>query len=290
MNNQPQEYQEIDLHRAISALIEKKWLISGIVLLGAALALALSFVLPKVYRVESSMEIGFIVDSEKPRVIESPIQLKEKLDQDVYGQQAREQLKISQKDYPKIKIKNLNDTNVLSFSADSSKPEQAKKIFETLNALILAKHDSEIKLMKKDIESRIDIEKKNIERIQNKAQSLEREKSILENKIAILQQLNIENPDPGTQFVLLDTKEQLEAKKRETESLYQDINSSQATINSLQIKDEQSRSTSIIKEPAISERPVSPRSLLNTLLGALLGFLAGATLVFCAEWWKNYQA
>jgi len=286
-NQQQEEYQEIDLHSTISTFIKKLRLILGITFFFAVAALVVSFILPKVYRVASSLEVGFIIDSEKPGIIENPIQLKEKIDKDIYGQRIREQLKISQKDYPKIKVENMKGTNVLSLSTDSSKPDQAKQVLETINNLITTQHGKEVELMKKDVESKIEIEKKDIERLQNKIQSLDREKNILENKIIALQAIPIVERNAGTQFVLFDNKEKLEEKKQEIENLYQAINSSQNTINSLETKIQQSRLTTVIKDPAISERPVGPRPLLNTFLGVLLGFFVGTFLAFSIEWWKK---
>ncbi len=281
------EYEEIDLRELAEVLMRRKRVIFAVVLVAVVAALAVSFALPKNYEIRTALEIGTIVGSEARQALEDSVQLQEKIDNDVYGHIARRELEIAEQDYPKIKVDNLKDTNTIFVSTESSKTDEAQKIFEKINALILSEHEQKLEIAKKESEARIEIEKKNIERLQNKIASLDQEKNAIEGKILVLQTLPITNRDAGTQFALFDNKEQLENKIQEIEGIHQAINSSQAFINSLQMQIDQSKMTAIIQEPSVSERPVSPRPLLNAVLAAVLGLFVGIFGVLISEWWRN---
>lgn len=285
--NQDDFNEEVDLRELIQVLIRGKRVIFAVVLVAAIAALAINAILPKVYEVKTALEIGTIVTVDAQEALENSIQLQGKIDNDVYGYIARRELQISEYDYPKIKVNNLKDTNTIFISTQSPKIEDTKKIFSRINALILADHGQKLEIAKKEFKSRIEIEEKNIERLRNKIQSLEQEKTAIEGKIAVLQGLSIANRDVGTQFALFDNKEQLENKIQEIESTYQIINSDYVLINSLQRQIDQSKATVVIQEPSISEEPVSPRPLLYTGLAAMLGFFIGIFWVLISEWWNK---
>ncbi len=278
---------EIDLRELAGVLMRRKKTIFGIVLAAVIGALVISIALPKAYEIKTALEIGVIVTPETNEAIESSVQLQEKIEKDVYGNIVRQELKISEQDYPKIKVENLKDTNAVFVSTRSSRVDEAKKIFQAINALILADHAQKLEVVKKKSETRIKIEEKNIERLQNKIQSLEREKNAVEGRVAVLQTLPITSRDAGTQFALFDNKEQFENKIQEIENTYQQINSSEAFINSLQTTINQSKMTEVIREPLASEKPVSPRPLLNAVLAAVLGLFVGIFGALIAEWWNN---
>lgn len=293
---QEAQEDEIDLRQVAETLMRRKKVIFGVALAALIAAFVVSLILPKTYEIKTaleigeivtSLEIGEIVTSDTKEVIENPAQLQGKIEQDLYGPVVRQELDIGEQDYPKIKVDNLKDTNTIFISASSSRVDETKKIFEKVNESILNDHEGKLGIAKKESESRIEIEEKNIERLQNKIQSLEQEKTAIEGKIAVLQGLSIANRDAGIQFALFDNKEQLENKIQEVESLYQAINSSQAFINSLQRQIEQSKATAVIQEVSVSEKPVSPRPLFNVILATILGLFAGILWVLANDWWNN---
>ena len=157
------EYEEIDLRELAEVLMRRKRVIFAVVLVAVVAALAVSFALPKNYEIRTALEIGTIVGSEARQALEDSVQLQEKIDNDVYGHIARRELEIAEQDYPKIKVDNLKDTNTIFVSTESSKTDEAQKIFEKINALILSEHEQKLEIAKKESEARIEIEKKNRE-------------------------------------------------------------------------------------------------------------------------------
>lgn len=285
-NNEP-EYEDINLREFVKFFLRKKGRIFSITALFVAMAIVYSLLTPKVFRIEESLEVGVLAGPEKSAVIESPTQIKEKLDGDVYGRLVRDKLKIDREEYPEIKTKHSKDTDVLFLSTELTRPDLAVKIFEEINNLILADHNQIVDSVKKDLDNGIAIEKRNAERLINKVKAVEEEKKILENKIAAVQRIPVENQDPGTQYALLDAKEQLEEKIMEIENLYLQINENERKIGSMESEKERNRPTAVIKKPAYPEQPVKPKLLLNIILSAIFGFLAAACLVFATEWWEK---
>jgi len=243
------EYDEIDLMDYVKVLLKRKLLIFGIFLAAAIAAGVFSFLSPKIYKIDTSLEVGRIekaTGTTPEQLVESPTQLVEKIKGDVYGIFVREKLGIPEEKYPEIKAENPKDTRLINLIIESAEPQKAKNILEEINNLILAEHQEKIKTKKelteqdiKTIEEKIklvenDIEKtknkiqpidEDIKRIENKIVFAEEEKNNLEAKVEALEKVLIYQQDPGTQFALFDTKEKLANKKTEIENLYLTINS-----------------------------------------------------------------
>jgi len=319
------EYDEIDLMDYVKVLLKRKWLIL-VMFFGAAIAAGIfSFIMPKIYKIDTSLEIGQIAGA----VVEAPGQVVEKIKGDVYGIFVREKLGIPEEKYPKIKTENPKDTRLISLAIESAEPQKAKNILEEINNLILAEHQEKIKVKKELIEKDIkttedkiklvesDIEKtknkiqpinEDIKRIENKIANAEEEKENLEAKVDALQKILPYQQDPGTQFALFDTKEKLANKKQEIENLYLTINSLRkskedlmiqinslkenienlnAQINALKASLDDIKPTQVIKSPTVSGEPIKPRPLLNIVIAAVLGLFVGVFLAFFQEWWEK---
>ena len=319
------EYDEIDLMDYVKVLLKRKWLIL-VMFFGAAIAAGIfSFIMPKIYKIDTSLEIGQIAGA----VVEAPGQVVEKIKGDVYGIFVREKLGIPEEKYPKIKTENPKDTRLISLAIESAEPQKAKNILEEVNNLILAEQQEKIKTKKeligqdiKTTEDKIklvesDIEKtknktqpidEDIKRIENKINNAEEEKSNLEAKVEALEKILVYEQTPGTQFALFDTKEKLANKKQEIEDLYLTINSLRrskedlevqvnslktnieslnAQINSLRASLDEIKPTQVIKSPTVSGEPIKPRPLLNIVIAAVLGLFVGVFLAFFQEWWEK---
>ena len=226
-----QEYEEIDLMDYVKVILKRKWLILAVFFGAAIVAGVFSFLMPKVYKIDTSLEVGQIAGE----AVEVPGQVVEKIKSDVYGIFVREKLQIPEEKYPKIKIENPKDTNLITLVIESAKPPESKNILEAINNLIIAEHQEKIKTKKeligqdiKTTEDKIklvesDIEKtknkiepinEDIKRIENKIANAEEEKTNLEAKVDALQKVLPYQQDPGTQFALFDTKEKLANKKQ----------------------------------------------------------------------------
>lgn len=145
------------------ALLKRKNLILGLFLGPAILALILSLVLPKVYTIETILEIGKIEEG----FIEEPPVLKEKIE-NIYIELAREKLQIPYKKFPKIKVENPLGTGLIKMKTRSWKIEEVKNILNEINQKVLTDHSKKLAVKKSEIE-------KEILEIENQLDSLEKQ-------------------------------------------------------------------------------------------------------------------
>ena len=306
---------EIDLRDYLKII--KKRIIGIIIILIVAIAATagFSFFMPKIYEVNTSLEIGKI----GKELLEAPTQLIEKIKENIYGVEG----------VPKMEVENPKGTSLIKIKGESKDPENAKTVLEEMNELILADHEEKIKLKKETIEKNIEGTENNIKsiqndieltknkikpidsdiyRINNKIKFAEDEKKNLEAKVEVLEQTLVYQQTPGTQFALFDTKEKLANKKQEIENLYLSINSLRKSkedlnlaVNSLErsIEDLNSKVrsqkislddiqlTKVIKAPTVSGSPIKPKPFLNMAIAAVLGLFVGILWAFAAEYLKE---
>lgn len=285
------QYDEINLINYVKVILKRKWLIFFVFMVVIIAAIIISFLMPKVYKINTSLQM----------VKGGATQIIGKINGDTYGVFVRNDLKIPENQYPKIKADNPKDTNLINIEIDSSEKEFAKSILEKINNLIISENQEEIKSEKELIDKNIQLLKQNIEtskketeRINTKIGFLKEEKNNLEAKVDALQKVLLYQQDPGTQFALFNTKEELANKKQEIENAYLQINSIEEKINSIQnqidsllIQLSQIKPIEVIKAPIISENPISPKPLLNIIIAGVLGLFIGIFLAFGKEWWDN---
>ena len=328
MDNQ-QNYQkpyygeelEINLADYLRVIWRRKKPILTIFILVVIIAIITSFLMPKIYKIDTSLEIGGVGGA----IIEQSTQLVEKIKGDTYGEVVKEKLQIPEAKYPTIKVESPKDTKLVKMTIESADPQKAKTILEEIDNLILVEHQEEIKVKIDLINQNIktteeqikltesDIEKtknkikpieSDIGRIKNKIAFAEEEKTNLEAKIEALQKVLPYQQDPGTQFALFDTKENLANKKKEIENLYMTINSLNRTkedlevqinrlkktiedlnsqINTLKASLDDIKPTKIVKNPTVSDWPIKPNKKLNVIISGILGLFVAIFYAFIAE-------
>jgi len=281
-----QEYEEIDLREIFTTFIKKRRAIFGMTIIVAVLALVASLALPKTYNVETILEIGTAPDQNQLNPVEDPVQLAKKIDSDFYGGGVRQKLSLSEREYPKIKVDNFAG-NLISMSITSSDISRAKSVLKELDNAVIADYQSRGDQKKAVVLANIDIQKKDINRLKDKVQLTETEKKALATDIASLDNKVDNGKDIALALVLTSEQRSLDAKQQDIESLYLETNQDNQQINTMNGLLDQMKSTSAVQAPAVSQASVSPRILLNTVLGAFLGFFAGIFWAFGVEWWKK---
>jgi len=174
---------------------------------------------------------------------------------------------------PKIEVSNPTDTRLVIISINSSNPEEAKKILEELENLILEEHQDKFDLQKNIL---LDDKKRN----ENKISSLENEKEILEEKVNYLTNLMATDPSPTNQFLLTEAKESLEKKSSEIADQYLELNSVERKLNAYE-------TTRIVKAPIVPKNPSGSNLVLNVVIAIVLGLFIGILVAFIKEWWEN---
>jgi len=247
--------QEINLIDYIKVILKRKKLVFMVFLVVIVMVGAYSFLMPKVYRVDSVLEIGKL--NGKERTLEDLNQLAQKI----------------KLEYPQVSVENPKETNLLVIEIHSSDPWQAKAILQEINNKVLQVHQKKFNAEKEIFEQEIT-------RIENKVNSLKQEEKNLQAKIDALEKTAVYYHTPGSQFALYSAKEKLEKKKQEIEDLYSEINSLKASLQEI-------KPTQIVKQPSISDKPIKPKWLLNIAFAIVLGLFLGIFLAFLQEWWEK---
>ena len=233
---------EVNLMDYLNVILKRKWLIFLVFILAMAGAGVFSYFSLKIFRTETILEIGEIgrVD-EKILFIESHTQIIEKIETGVYKHKLPEQRPVN------VEASNPENTNLIIIRAESENPEQAKKVLQEINKMILQEHQEKIRFRKENINREIEkaenqikltedeikktktklwLVQGNASRIENKIGFTKEEKKNLEDQIQVLERTLIYEQTPGTQFALFSAKERLAVKEKEIESLYLGIISS----------------------------------------------------------------
>lgn len=140
------DYEEIDLRDVIRALLKRKKMILGLMLAAAAITAIVGLRAPEKYRAETAVEIGNLAvvgeaGGIKPVVlapIESPANLKEKIEQGVFDFAARKKTGIDP--VPAVKASFAPNTNIVVISAEGVEPEKLKDYLVAMTEKIIADH------------------------------------------------------------------------------------------------------------------------------------------------------
>jgi len=254
--------EEIDLKDYLKIILKRKWLILGIGLTVTIITFLFSFFSPKIYEISTSIEIGKSFEGSNP--LENPIQVKTKIEEDIY--------KEIQEKFD-LKVENPKNTNLILIKVESKNPEKAEKILEELNKIILEDHQ-------KKLEGQINTLSKKEKIIKTKISSLNREKEAIEERVKILEAIPPQKRTLSEKFFLSESREKIEWKEQEINNLQEELLSLQKQIATLQ-------PTKVIKEPTISKKPIKPNIILNTVCALLLGLFGGIFFAFAKEWWKE---
>ncbi len=283
---QNNDSEEIDLRQMVEVLLKRKKIIILFTVIAALAALLVSLVMPKVYKTSLALEIGTISkDGSSFQLIEETKQVVGKINNDVYGSAIRQKLGISQNDYPKITAIDATDTNIITLFAESSNPDIAKKVLDEINDQIISSQQPAFDAAKKNLEDNITIENNNINRLSKEIELLNVEISAYQKQINFFE--NSGSSDIGSQFMVLNLNNALQQDRQEIENLNLAINDSSRRISSLQSSLAMIKPTTVIKPSIVSEKPVSPKIMLNVIIGAILGLFVGIFAAFAADWWKQ---
>lgn len=275
LNRNVSDYEEIDLRDAVKVLMKRKKMIFGLALAGAAIAVSITAASPKIYSIAMLMENGKIVRGTAEQPIESVLATKEKIENGVYG------------DFSQVKVVAAKDSNNLLFRVESADPQGAKNDLGEIAAAIAADRQKEIVIFREDIARAVDFKTEEKNRLEEKIVSLEAEKKIYENKIAILEKTIYATFDLGARVLMADAQSRREAIKREIFDRQTAFAAIGAEIFELQSQDAKARSAAVINGPETAEKP--SKIILNAALGIILGLMAGIFFAFVANWWRHSE-
>jgi len=301
--------QEIELMDYLEVLWRYRFWIIGTTLLCALLAFGISFLLPPVYEVSAVIEPGrygsdaLETGEDRPTgriyYLDTPGNLKAKITQKSYDHRIREKIKLPPKKKLKWKVFLEEDSYAVKIALENPKPQQGLSV---LNELItaLSQECSQVQMaFKNTVAQEIQRTKGELKILHVRQKELEAEsKRIQANTQKLIQERDtlLTNPkekgDPTAMVLFTTTLQQnISYYNQILDQLSQvkrDIDSKQADIVKLKLRQDFIIPLNIIQEPRISPEPVKPRKILNTGIAGILGLFISIFGAFFAQYVSSY--
>lgn len=244
---------EIDLRRYVEVILRRRRLVFGALIILVTAALLYSFLAPKVFRVETIIQVGSLSD----QPIEPANQVAEKILKDAYGPALRAKFNLSQLEFPEFLVKNPQKTDLVRVAIETDQADQAREILVELGGLIVSEHN--------------EILKKEQDLLADEVERLGKQEALFSSALKRALSLNPANVD---RILVVDS---LEAR----------LVGLSNRVFSFKQKSARLEPTKIIKSPEVFEEPVRPRPLFNLVLAIALGLFLGIFLAFVQEWWEQ---
>lgn len=320
---------EIDLADYLRILWKWKRLIIFGTLICGFVAGIVSFLMPKIYEVSSVIEPGIIGFNKEGSFIyiDSPVNMKEKIEKGAYNRKIQEALHLDPKVEIKFKATIGREAKVIKITSQWEEKDinigikATQKLLEFLGddygGIVENKrndYDKQIKLQMsriKVLEERIKLLEAICENIKHRKEELVKEiEGVRENTKEIIQQRNEilkkENLNKELSLLLYSSTIQqniayfnqlndqlydLSSREKEIENkiekLRKDIDNINIQINLLDREKELISGIRVIQEPQASLHPIKPKKVLNISISLILGLFSMIFLAFFLEYFRG---
>jgi capsular polysaccharide biosynthesis protein len=268
-------YEErVDLIRYFRVIGKRKGLIVAATLSCALLGFLYGFLEPVRWRVDAVIQGGRFFNPERHEdIILAPGEvLAGQINAGYYQNAIASELKVLPAGLPAMKAKILRWTERVEVAIKTPDPEAAKRILNTLLAVLRKELDKKIDFARVGQEAQVKQYEKIVQEETDAIQKRESEIDRLRRAVG-----------PGADSAALrqwETEVGILRIVRETHR--RDMQQLIATFA-------QSEPTQFIQEPTVSPRPVSPRKVLNLLIAGLLGFVIFTLLTFFLDHIENLK-
>lgn len=147
-NSLNKDYDEIDLRDVADVLVKRKKIIIFCTLAALGVALAASLMMPKIYRVQTALEIGTV---DGGVLVESIVQIKDRVDRGYYSEFLKKE---DTAIYP-IKTANTAGSDIITLAVESPDRESALSFLENIGQMIIAEHNKLTAARRQFIDSQI---------------------------------------------------------------------------------------------------------------------------------------
>ena len=261
MSNQEYIEDEVDLRDYINVILKRKKIILVVFFVAVIATTIVSFLMPKVYEVSTTIKIGAISEPliSKPEAIQ--MLKRQKTLNAVIKELGLDTDILELKDM--IKIEEIKDTNFFKLKIQNSDPDLAVKILNALsNPFILKGRE---------------IYNKKTAFLNEQLQELEKRSKLIEGQIKKLNQL-IRTRPANSDFPLLQN----------TLTNYEDIYGSlRDRICSLKGTLLNSQKFEVFELPVKPKYPIKPKKKEMVAISGILGLFLGVFVAFFQEFWEK---
>lgn len=260
-------------------VLAHKFLVGGVALGSLVLAISSSFLLPKVYRASTMLELGGVNYGATFLSVERSAQLVTKISQGSYDSRIANELNISTTDLPRVRAANLADATgselkpLIRLTADSSNPDLADRVIQVLTQAIVSDHEA-------GLAARRETTNEGIAELEGRIEALEGEKKSLTAEIQLLRSYLISNQSLVVRLALESAIRQLEDTRGDIEDLYTRIGSLKSSLADIQ-------STQVVGETSAREDLVSPNLGMNLVVALTLGTFLGLAAALAKNSWAR---
>lgn len=300
--NEKMNEDEINLMDYWRIISKRKKGIMAIVLIAVLITGIISeFVLPKIYEASGLVEIAKIKGENLMNPADIIATFKEEATLSEIGEKMGWN-KEYQKDKEKIArleegliISKDEKGNLLKITAKANTPEEAKKIVEATNEVLIARHQKRFegaeKLITAEIETIIQEKektKKDIEKTGERLIRINQDIANYEKEIAKRSDIQSEGQGRIAESyinLLAQAKNQKESEEAQILELEQKLVGLEQAVQQKEYeKTYETTMTRVVASPTLPTSPIGPRTMLNVFIAAILGLFVGIFWAFGAEY------
>lgn len=286
---------EINLADLFLIIWKRKMLIIVVTLLMTLSAVGISLLLPKVYRVDTILEPARDAEGE---LVENSQSIRENILGGAYNQAIVKKLKIPMIDLPEFKVSVPKQTDLVKISIESSDPQQAVRVLQTLLNEVAGKIRTQLELKRSLAENKLAAAIAVESFFPKQIQQVEEQFKLAENKIVEMERsrkASITNPKNDPMVVLLYLNEIqnqqvfLSSLQEKIVALQKEKELARVAVKTLRLKLAGLKGTNITKQPTMPDKPIKPKKILIVALAFILGLMGGVMLAFMVEFISNIR-
>ena len=293
-----EEDDTIELIDLLRVVWKWRWFIIIFTLACAIAAGIISFSMPKIYEVSMVIEPGVInVDKNgKPIFLDSPLNIKSKIDSHVYNSQIYKRLNADPKKlnlgFKTVQIKNSNTLKIRLEVEDVNKGIQLLYI---LFHELVKEYNKYGASRKSEIDEKIALNKRQLNISASENNYLEKETAIVKaNTDRIIEERNMllkrggDNPDKLSLLIYTNIVQQnmvhYNELNKQLSTLMNAIETMKSNIEMVKIKKQAIENIKLIQQPQSSIYPIKPKKKLNVMLAFVIGLFVSIFLAFFMEY------
>ena len=293
-----EEEDTIELIDLLRVVWKWKWFIIILTIACAIAAGVISLKMPKIYEVSMVIEPGVInVDKNgKPIFLDSPLNIKSKIDSHVYNSQIYKRLNADPKKlnlgFKTVQIKNSNTLKI------RLEVEDVNKGIQSLRALfheLLEEYQHYIDSRKSEIDEKIALNNGKLDVSASEKNYFEKETAIIKaNTDRIIEERNMllkrggDNPDKLSLLIYTNIVQQnmvhYNELNKQLSTLMNAIETMKSNIEMVKIKKQAIENIKLIQQPQSSIYPIKPKKKLNVMLAFVVGLFVSIFLAFFMEY------
>ena len=298
------EEDTIELIDLLRVVWKWKWFIIAFTVACAIAAGIISFSMPEIYEVSVIIEPGVIdIDPNgKPVYLDSPSNIKSKIDSQAYNRRIFERLHEDPRElHLEFKTTLPKDSNTLKISLEAEDTNKGIQALSILFQEIVKEYQHYIDSRKSELDEAIAMNKRQLDVSAAGKKHLEKEidtvktitDSIIEERNMLLQK-GVSNPDKLSLLVYTNVIQQnivhSNALTTQLAGLMAKIETIKSKIETLKIKKDAIENIRFIQKPQSSIYPVKPKKKLNTALAGIVGLFISIFLAFFIEYLQKAKS